>query len=80
MPLDYRPRFSFDITEEQLRRKNNLDLTHGLQKAVFQVIFDDFLDLVEKHGHMICGIIIDRKLRPRDIIPSLNQSEKKAGD
>jgi hypothetical protein len=79
MPLDYRPRFSFDITEAQQIRKDSLGLTHGLQKAVFQVILDDFMDLVEQHGQMICGIIIDRKLKPRDMLPSLHQAAKKAG-
>jgi len=80
MGLSYRPRFSFDITEEQQNRKNRLGLTHGIQKAVFQVILDDFMDLVEQHGQMVCGIIIDRRVRPRDILPSLSQSAKKAGD
>jgi hypothetical protein len=80
MTFDYRPRFSFDITEAQHERKNRLGLTHGIQKAVFQVILDDFMDLVEQHGQMICGIIIDRRVRPRDILPSLTQSAKKAGD
>jgi DNA-binding transcriptional regulator YhcF (GntR family) len=37
------------------------------------------MDLVEQHGQMICGIIIDRKLKPRDMIPSLHQAAKKAG-
>lgn len=80
MPSDYRPRFSFDITKEQQLRKDSLGLTHGLQKAVFQVILDDFMDLVEQHGQVICGIIIDRKLKPRDVFPSLHHAAKRAGD
>jgi hypothetical protein len=73
----YRARFTFDITEEQRLRANNLIATHT-RKAIFQPILDDLLDLIEKHGDIISGIIMSGKAKPREIIPILNQAEKKA--
>lgn len=74
----YRSRFSFDITEEQQKRANTLIATHGFRKALFQPILDDVLDLIEKHGQIISGIIISGKVKPREVMPLLNQANRKA--
>jgi hypothetical protein len=66
-----RPRLSFDITEEQMVRKNKLIPLYGLQRSIFSVILDDVLDLIEEHGLIICGSLIEKYAKPRDIIPSL---------
>lgn len=76
--FDYRPRFSFDITEEQQQRANKLIATHGMRKALFQPILDDVLDLLEEHGQIIAGIIMDGKAKPREVMPLLNKAERKA--
>jgi hypothetical protein len=78
MNSDYRPRFSFDITEEQQRRANELIATHGQRKAMFQVILDDVLDLLEEHGQIIYGIIVDGQAKPREILPTMSKAERKA--
>ena len=78
MTFDYRPRLSFDITEEQQRRCNKLIKTHGMRKALFQPILDDLLDLLEEHGQIIAGIIMSGKVKPKDIMPILKQAEKRA--
>lgn len=78
MNLDYRPRFSFDITEEQQHRANKLIATHGMRKALFQPILDDVLDLLEKHGQIIAGIIMDGKMKPREVMPLLSKAERRA--
>lgn len=71
MNTDYRPRFSFEISEEQKRRADRLLETYGLRKAIFNQILDDVLDLVEEHGGIALGIIMAKKLKPRDVLDSL---------
>jgi len=73
----YKPRFSFEITEEQQQRANRLLSTYGLRKSVFSVVLDDVLDLIEKHGQVIVGIILDGATKPREIVPILAKAEKK---
>ena len=78
MPFDYRPRFSFDITDEQQVRCDKLINTHGMRKALFQPILDDLLDLLEEHGQIIAGIIMGGKAKPKEVMPILNNAERRA--
>lgn len=77
MTEDYRPKFSFEITEEQKVRANRLLSTYGLRKSVFSVILDDVLDLIEKHGQVVIGVILDGAAKPREIMPTLVKAERK---
>ena len=70
--IDYRPRFTFEISEELNNRCNKLLGIYGTKKAVFSPILEDLLDLVEEQGQMILGLIIDRAVKPRDILPILH--------
>lgn len=78
MSEDYRPRFVFEISEEQQKRVNILLSTYGLKKTIFGIVLDELLDLIEKHGNVIIGIILDGQVKPREIIPILNRAERKA--
>lgn len=78
MNFDYRPRFSFDISEEQQQRANKLISTHGMRKALFQPILDDVLDLLEEHGQIIAGIIMSGKASPKEVMPLLGQAKSRA--
>ncbi len=78
MPFEYRPRFSFDITDEQQARCDKLISTHGMRKALFQPILDDLLDLLEEHGQIIAGIIMGKKANPKEVMPILNNAERRA--
>ena len=73
----YRPKFSFEITEEQKVRANRLLSTYGLRKSAFSVILDDMLDLIEKHGQVVIGVILDGAVKPREIIPTLAKAKRK---
>jgi len=77
MSEDYKPKFSFEITEEQKVRANRLLSTYGLRKSVFSVVLDDVLDLIEKHGQVVIGVILDGATKPREIIPILAKAERK---
>lgn len=68
---DYKPRFSFEISEEQKQRADRLITTYGLRKALFSVVLDDVLDLIEDYGGIAVGILMSGQAKPRDILPTL---------
>jgi len=82
MSEDYKPRFSFEITDEQKKRADKVLTTYGLRKAIFGRLLDDVLDLIEQHGGMAIGIMMSPKVESKDIIPSMaevDKFEKKGG-
>ena len=77
MSEDYKPRFSFEITEELKQRADRVLSVYGLRKTIFTPILEDVLDLIEKHGQIVVGIILDRAAKPREILPTLAKAERK---
>lgn len=73
---DYKPRFTFEITEEQKQRADRVLETYGLRKALFGRILDDVLDLIEDYGGIAVGVIMSGKARPRDVIPLMKKAEE----
>lgn len=73
---DYKPRFSFEITEEQRQRTNELMSIYGIRKSLMGIILDDLLDLIEEHGSIVIGIILDHAAKPRDILSSIKDVGK----
>jgi hypothetical protein len=73
---DYKPRFSFEISEEQKQRADKLLAQYGLRKAIFGYILDDVLDMIEEKGGMAIGIMMSGLLKPRDIIPTMKEVTK----
>ena len=73
----YVPRFSFEISEEQKQRANELITTHGIRKALFNIILDDVLDLIEQYGNASVGVILDGQVKPREVLPTLAKAERK---
>ncbi len=76
MAEKYLPRFSFEITEEQRMRADSVIDQYGMRKALFGIILDDVLDLLEQYGGVAIGVILSKKLKPRDILPTLHQIEE----
>jgi hypothetical protein len=77
MSDDYRPRFSFEISEEQKTRADKLISVYGIRKSLFQIILDDVLDMIENHGEIVIGAILGEGAKPRQVIPSMAKTEKK---
>lgn len=73
---DYKPRFLFEITEEQKVRADKLISQYGLRKAIFQPILTDVLDMIEEYGGVAIGVMMSGKVKPRDIIPSMKQADE----
>ena len=77
MNEDYRPKLSFEITDKQKQRLDKLLTTYGIRKAILSVVLDDILDLVEEHGGVAIGILMSKQVRPRDILPQMQEAERK---
>ncbi len=73
---DYKPRFSFEVSWEQKERADRLLATYGLRRAMFGVILDDVLDMIEEFGGVAIGVIMSGKVKPRDVIPSMKQADE----
>lgn len=77
---EYKPRFSFEISEEQKQRADTLISVYGIRKSLFSIVLDDVLDLIEKNGSIVIGIILDGAAKPREILPILSKVERKVNN
>jgi hypothetical protein len=68
---EYKPRFSFEITEEQMLRANKFLAQYGLRKAIFGKVLDEVLDLIETHGGIAIGIMMTERIKIKDILPTM---------
>ena len=73
MNTEYKPRFSFEITEEQMLRANKLLAQYGLRKAIFGKVLNEILDLIEDHGGIAIGIMMTERIKVKDIIPTMRE-------
>ena len=78
MTDEYKPRFSFEISEDLKLRADRVLDTYGLRKSIMTPILVDLLNLIEEHGNIVVGILLDEAAKPREIIPSLAKAERKA--
>ena len=78
MNTESKPRFSFEITEEQQRRAFNIFTTYGLRKAIFSPILDEIMDMIEQHGHLVVAVLLDKNVKLKEVIPSLAEAERKS--
>lgn len=76
----YIPRFSFEISEELKARTNKLLSTHGIRKAIMTPILEDLLDMIEEHGQIVVGVILDASVKPREVIKSMAKAEKRSSN
>lgn len=75
---DYRPRFTFEITEEQMLRANKLLSQYGQRKAIFSKILDDVLDAIEVNAGMAIGLLMSEKIVMTGIMTTLSNGMKQA--
>ena len=76
---EYKPRFSFEITDAQKTRADRLLANYGLRRAIFSSVLDDVLDLIEEKGGIAIGIMMSGKLKPRDILPTMHKADEAGG-
>lgn len=64
---EYRPRLSIELPQEKYDRLKFL-LPHGTKKIVFNLIVDDLIELIERHGAgNIIGAFIQRDITLQDL-------------
>ena len=73
-----RPRFAFEITEEQQRRALKVFPEYGQRRAIMGRVLNDIMDMVDRHGPLILGLLMDDDTRPRNTVPSLVNANKNA--
>lgn len=71
-----KPRFSFEISEDQRKRATKIFAEYGSMKAIMGRMLDEVMDMVEQHGYIVFGVILDSKTDVRKVIPSLNKAER----
>ena len=70
---EYKPRFTFEITEEQQARANILLATYGQRKSIFGKILDDVLDAIEVNQGMALGLLMSNKVVMKGIMTILSE-------
>jgi hypothetical protein len=78
MTDEYKPRFSFEISEELKKRTDNTLITYGLRKTVMTPILIDLLDMIDEYGQVVIGVLLDEAVKPREIIKSMAKAERRA--
>jgi len=73
---DTKPRFSFEISEEQSKRAFKIFSEYGQRKAIMGRLLDEVMDMVDEHGYMVFGFILDSGTEVRKIVPSLAKAER----
>jgi hypothetical protein len=76
MSDDTKPRFSFEMSESQRLRSVKYLGNYGIRRAIFSKILDDVLDMIEDHGGIAIGILMTDNVKPREIIPSIQEAEQ----
>lgn len=71
-----KPRFSFEISQEQQDRALRIFSEYGMRKAVMSRILDEVMDMIEKHGYLVVGLILDKDTEIRKIVPSLAKADR----
>jgi len=73
---DYKPRFSFEISEEQMLRANKYLAQYGMRKAIFNKILDDVLNIIEIDAGMAIGLLMSEPIVMKGIMVALAERTK----
>lgn len=67
---EYRPRLSIEILEEhRIALNKHLGGVHGLQKAVFTIIIEDLIDMLESpKGELYLAALLKRHINLMDFL------------
>jgi hypothetical protein len=77
--IDYRPRLSVEITEEDQTRIQKL-IPWGILSPVMRALLEDVLDLVEQHGEIALALFISKKVRAKDLLKARMKEGQDAYD
>lgn len=74
MNPSYKPRLTVELREDQYHRLNQL-LTHGQRKQIFQILVDDLVSALEKHGPQVIAGIYTRTINVGSISKPFRATE-----
>lgn len=70
MSSGYIPKLTVELDEEQYwALKNRLE--YGELRPLISAIVDDLVKMIDEHGNLVVALIAGKKIRPREIIPSM---------
>jgi hypothetical protein len=75
----YRPRLSVELDDYEDFRKLQILLPHGTQKAFFNVLVKEVINLLEVGGTDALAVVlakVEPRLRLRECMPTLKEMEK----
>lgn len=65
--VEWTPRLSVEITEEQHRKLQNL-IDWGLKKHIFNCIIEDLIKMIEENGEVFLAAILSRRIGLRNFL------------
>ncbi len=74
----YRRRVMIDI-DDDLKTRSEAVIPRGLRGPFYEALFEDMVRLIEEEGPIIVALIIQRKLRPGDVSPTIQEWLDKHG-
>jgi len=75
-PPVHKPKFSFEISEEQQTRALKTFREYGQRKAIMSPLLDEVMDLIDTHGYIVMAVLLDKKVEKKTILPSLAKVER----
>lgn len=78
MSEDYKPRFGFEISDEQQSRALKIFDQYGMRRAIFSRLLDEVMDMIEEHGYIVMSVLLDKTTSIRKVVPSLTKAERVA--
>ena len=76
MSPENKPKFQFEISEEQQTRALKIFSEYGMRRAVMSPILDEVMDMIEEHGYMVLAVLLDKNTEIKKVIPSLAKAER----
>lgn len=71
-------KLAIDLRDDQAIAMNKI-MPWGPGRKLWQAIVDDLLDLFKEHGpDLIIGLIINNRMKPREVLPSVGAAEVQA--
>jgi len=70
MGSEYTPKLTVELEEKQYWALKN-KLEYGELRPLISAIVDDLIDMIEEHGNLVVALIGGKKVKPREVIPSM---------
>lgn len=73
MSSGYIPKLTVELEEKQYWALKN-KLEYGELRPLISAIVDDLVDMIDTHGNLVVALIAGKKVKPREVIPSMSKA------